>query len=131
MNVINHLDSSSRPCRQFCKSCTVTRAWSCSQNTFLYTFFYKDSFHKNQKLWKWLKIKKKKNYLSPSFVIKSFFGEDGIFYDLFKLLISYCAKKNYVFIAFPCEFCYIDSSFRKIFLCLLYFVNIRNSFGIK
>ena len=57
LHVIYHLDSNYRPYRHFCNSCIDTRAWGCSQNDFLYTLFYQDSFHKDQKSQKLLKSK--------------------------------------------------------------------------
>ena len=66
----------------------------------LCTFFYQDSFNKDQKGQKLLKNKNYlKNYLGSSFVIKSF-GKDGAFYDAFKPSIFCCPSKITISLSF-------------------------------
>ena len=66
----------------------------------LYTFFYQDSFNKDQKGKKLLKNKNYlKNYLGSSFVIKSF-GKGGAFYDPFKPSVFCCPNKITISLSF-------------------------------
>ena len=102
MNVIYHLDSKYRPCCHIFAVLALTQGREgATKMLSLYTFFYQDSFHKDEKGQK-------------------LFGEGGIFFDdPLKLLISCCPNKITLSLSFDANLAKLGPILGKLY-CIYY-----------